>query len=186
MVHAVPRGVQLPARHLYLLERLEDKVAAVNSRIGAWQQWLAAALASAAGAGGAGGGGDAENGGGSRSSGVEWAPVGAPVQVGVWLGLAQKRVRRCQLSCFSVAQRLHSTESLVQSSGWVVTCHESDWPSLLCDTTYPVCPAVLPLLSCALCCHNTPPPQLPPQQPQHTRRTATLLAASCVRLRAVS
>jgi hypothetical protein len=81
MVHAVPKGVQLPSRHLYLLERLEDKVAAVNTRINTWQQWLAAALAAqAAAAAAAAGGGSAEGSGGADGS-IEWAPVGAPVQV---------------------------------------------------------------------------------------------------------
>lgn len=76
MVHAVPKGVQLPSRHLYLLERLEDKVAAINSRIAAWQNWLAAALTPAAvGAAGAADGSSAD-------SSIEWSPVGACVQVG--------------------------------------------------------------------------------------------------------
>jgi hypothetical protein len=76
MVHAVPRGTQLSSRHLYLLERLEDKVAAINSRIAAWQHWLAAALAPAA----AGEAGAAD--GSNAYSGIEWSSVGAPVQVG--------------------------------------------------------------------------------------------------------
>lgn len=80
MVHVVPKGVQLPSRHLYLLERLEDKVAAINSRITTWQQWLAAALAAQAAAAAAAGGGSVEGSGGADSS-IEWAPVGAPVQV---------------------------------------------------------------------------------------------------------
>jgi hypothetical protein len=78
MVHAVPRGVQLPSRHLYLLERLEDKVASINSRIAAWQHWLAAALTPAAGTAAAAGAAE----GSSADSGIEWSPVGAPVQVG--------------------------------------------------------------------------------------------------------
>jgi hypothetical protein len=80
MVHAVPKGVQLPARHLYLLERLEDKVAAINSRITTWQQWLAAALAAAAAAAAASAA-NGSSGAGSSSSSIEWSPVGAPVQV---------------------------------------------------------------------------------------------------------
>lgn len=80
MVHAVPKGVQLPARHLYLLERLEDKVAAINSRITTWQQWLAAALAAAA-ATAAASAANGSSGAGSSSSSIEWSPVGAPVQV---------------------------------------------------------------------------------------------------------
>jgi len=105
MVHAVPKAVQLPGRHLYLLERLEDKVAAINTRIHTWQQWLAAALAAAAAAaaaataaatppaeGAAAGGGrdgvagaegaaGSGSGAGSSSGSIEWAPVGAPAQV---------------------------------------------------------------------------------------------------------
>lgn len=98
MVHAVPKGVQLPSRHLYLLERLEDKVAAMNSRITTWQLWLAAALTTAAAAGaGAGAAGAAD--GSSADSSIEWSAVGAPVQVGhtrlccgkpVWLALSAK------------------------------------------------------------------------------------------------
>ena len=81
MVHAVPMGVQLPARHLYLLERLEDKVAAINSRITTWQQWLAAALAAAAATAAAASAANGSSGAGSSSSSIEWSPVGAPVQV---------------------------------------------------------------------------------------------------------
>jgi hypothetical protein len=68
------KGVQLPGRHLYLLERLEDKVAAVNGRIASWKQWTAAALAAAA----AGGSSDDA----TPAAQLEWAPVGAPAQVG--------------------------------------------------------------------------------------------------------
>jgi hypothetical protein len=76
MVHAVPKGVQLPSRHLYLLERVEDKVAAINTRITNWRQWLAAAVAAAAAAPGASAAAAADS-----SSSTEWSPVGAPVQV---------------------------------------------------------------------------------------------------------
>lgn len=76
-IHAEPCGVQLPSRHLYMMERLEDKVAAVNSRITAWRKWLTRALAAAPAAG--------QEGAGSRPKGLEVAPVGVPVQVCVLL-----------------------------------------------------------------------------------------------------
>jgi hypothetical protein len=92
MVHVVPKGVQLPPRHLYLLERLEEKVAAVNSRIAAWQQWLAAALPAAAA-------GEATDSNGNGSGSIEWAPVGAPAQVGEMQQhcCGQSRNRSCGL-----------------------------------------------------------------------------------------
>ncbi|WIA13462.1 hypothetical protein OEZ85_007042 [Tetradesmus obliquus] len=79
LVHAEPRGVQLPQRHLYLMERLEDKVAAINARISGWRKALAAALAAAAPANGqAAGNGEAAA--AAAAEGLEIAPVGVPVQ----------------------------------------------------------------------------------------------------------
>lgn len=68
-IHAEASGVQLPARHLYMMERLEDKAAAINSRITAWKKWLSSALAGNQSAGG-------------RAAAMEVAAVGVPVQVG--------------------------------------------------------------------------------------------------------
>lgn len=90
VIHVEAGGVQLPQRHLYLMERLEDKVAAVNARIGAWRRWLQTALAaeaasaspasaSAPAAAGAGEKEDSAAAGGGRST--EILPVGVPVQV---------------------------------------------------------------------------------------------------------
>jgi hypothetical protein len=84
-VHAEPRGVQLPQRHLYLMERLEDKVAAINARITGWKKALSAALAAVAPAPGAAAG-SAEA--AAAAEGLEIAPVGVPVQVGTSTALA--------------------------------------------------------------------------------------------------
>lgn len=90
LVHAEPRGVQLPQRHLYLMERLEDKVAAINARITGWRKALAAALAAAAPAHGAAAGADAAA---EAAEGLEIAPVGVPVQVGLRITCAYQLVR---------------------------------------------------------------------------------------------
>ncbi|KAF8059983.1 POLA2 [Scenedesmus sp. PABB004] len=66
VVHPELRGAALPARHHCLMERLEDKVAAVNARIAAWRAALGAAL-----------GGAAPRDGGAQP---EVAAVGVPVQ----------------------------------------------------------------------------------------------------------
>lgn len=76
-LHAEPLGVQLPARHLYLMERLEDKVAAVNNRIKAWRKWLTSVLAAAQRAE------DKAAEDSATAQGLEVAPVGVPVQVGL-------------------------------------------------------------------------------------------------------
>eukprot|EP00879_Flechtneria_rotunda_P028383 GHRR01030488.1.p1 GENE.GHRR01030488.1~~GHRR01030488.1.p1 ORF type:complete len:500 (+),score=186.87 GHRR01030488.1:628-2127(+) len=77
MIHVEPLGVQLPARYLYLFECLEDKVAAMNGRITAWQRWLRQTLTTAAPGGRAAIAAaevDADPGG------LDIAPVGVPVQ----------------------------------------------------------------------------------------------------------
>jgi hypothetical protein len=80
MVVVVPQGVHLPPRHLYLLERLEDKVAAINARIAAWKDWTAAALRASATAASSDGSGTAAAAAAAGLQHIDWHPVGAPAQ----------------------------------------------------------------------------------------------------------
>jgi hypothetical protein len=88
--------MQLPQRHLYLMERLEDKMAAINARITGWKKALTAALAAAAPAAGAAAGSDAA----AAAEGLEIAPVGVPVQVGVASVRRRGSTQGSSLQCF--------------------------------------------------------------------------------------